>query len=185
MKLYKNCIIYRLQKCNIGLIFTKYHYLKIFGDFYIMLTIPCPHPPIIGSKLQEFKVDYYKDFEIHFATVLALQKFLPEELQRVFEKMDELIELFNQCSNTTSCEVTEQDAGLLKQVILKLRLKEARLIEERSLKTFNGELLDHLNASLNEFNQIMNQSWFIQAKDYRLPKLSDYFPIEYISVKDY
>jgi hypothetical protein len=58
-------------------------------------------------------------------------------------------------------------------------LDEARSIEEKSLKTFHAGLLNYLSSDVKKYDKIMSREWFRCASHRKLPKLTDFLPIEY------
>ena len=69
---------------------------------------------------------------------------------------------------------TESHIELLKAIILKERMRLANELESYREKTNNAEVSTELEASLQNFDGLMKQPWFVHARPIRLPRLIDY-----------
>jgi len=99
----------------------------------------------------------------------------PKQLIDIFS---DLTLLRSYLSTNPSKDIESRLLPLLKKAIITKRQKQAFAVEERSGYTFNPDLREMLEKSLQPFSSVMDQDWFKETQIDGFPKITDFLSIQ-------
>src|SRR5205823_1938813 len=109
-----------------------------------------------------------------------------EAIQRRSQQIQETIQGKNE-ERIDLVELVERDGStdanigfLLKQALLLYRRDRATYIEGLLAKTFDPEMTATLRQEIDELDAAVNQEWFQNLEDWRIPRLKDILPLQII-----
>jgi diguanylate cyclase (GGDEF)-like protein len=111
------------------------------------------------------------------------------EIQAVLRQTSEILQTINawEGSPIPLTEVGERLSkqtpdrpGLFKQIVLRYRRDRAAYTERLIEKTFHLELASTVEQEIKTLDALVNQPWFQAIETFRLPRVKDYLPVQFI-----
>jgi diguanylate cyclase (GGDEF)-like protein len=113
---------------------------------------------------------------------------LPSDVQAVLNHGDKIGRIFKECEDDVpiselSDKLSDTNANylpLFKQLVVLYRRHRAAETELFKEKTFHPEMVSTLEEDVLALDRLTNEAWFREIPIQSLPKLKDFFPVQFI-----
>jgi diguanylate cyclase (GGDEF)-like protein len=112
---------------------------------------------------------------------------LPSDVEEVLGRLESLLGEFGGLQVGSLAELGHflskakaTNKQLFKQIIYRYRRDRAAQTERLTEKTFHTELANTLEQEVKTLDALVNEEWFQQIGPWRLPRLKDFLPVQYV-----
>jgi diguanylate cyclase (GGDEF)-like protein len=131
---------------------------------------------VVALAVHRYEGDFNNEFN-RFLQPIGLTYSPPAEVATYAKGIVELRVAINGLS-ADGGEIDDRFGPLIREAVIRERLREATHVEERRKHALDAELLANLDRELVPYADVMAKSWFQEVEPVRAPQPADYFPIE-------
>ena len=113
---------------------------------------------------------------------------LPSAVRAVLQRTEKIKRIFDECEESVLTKILADKLSsadpnylsLFRQMVLLYRRHRATDTEVLKEKTFHPEMVSTLEEDVLALDGLANEAWFQQIPNQPLPRLKDFFPVQYI-----